>query len=52
MEKALFTLAFARLTYLAITCPCVPLFACHATEAVALSAVTAAIIAYRNLISK
>jgi hypothetical protein len=52
LEKTLFTLAFARLTFLAATCPCDPLFACHAVEAASLSGVAAGLIIYRVLISK
>ncbi len=48
-EKILFTLIFARLTFLAATCPCTPLFACHSEEAAALSAVAAIAIQFRSM---
>jgi len=52
IEKLIFSGVFARLTYLAITCPCDPLFKCHSSEVVLLVGGSAAIILFRQLNSQ
>lgn len=47
-EKFVFGVAYARLFWLAVTCPCDPLFKCHDWEVSILAAATSAWILWRQ----